>query len=385
MQKLTRFILILFSLSCCANIYAASSDTEAKSAELKQLNQQIAQLQSAIQKDQGSKTVLSQQMQKNLKDLAALQKRVATLNQELNKKQAALTTLKKNQLTNQQRLEEQRSFLTQQTKSAYLLMYNDDYNTEQRYLVYLNKLIPARVDNINQYKATVEKIQTQTSQVTKQKVALQTTLTQQQKTQQQLATAQQNQKKALDQLSTQLQNKTETLKKLIANRRALEQLIKNLAAAERARQKQKQLPVGWQPLPAGAPFTQLQGKLPWPTEGSIAAHFGSSIEQSELKYNGTLISAPSGQPVRAIYQGRIVFANWLQGLGLLTIVDHGNGYLSLYGHNQSLYKKVGDIVKAGDVIGSTGNAGQGPSGVYFEIRHNSRPLNPESWCRNTRK
>ncbi len=132
---------------------------------------------------------------------------------------------------------------------------------------------------------------------------------------------------------------------------------------------------------ANAPFTDLQGKLHWPTQGEIVAHFGAELGDSKLKYNGVLIQAPAGQPVHAIYGGHVIFANWLHGLGLLLIVDHGNGYMSLYGHNAALYKKVGDSVKPEDLIAAVGNSGvPGPTGLYFEIRHNGQPINPEQWC-----
>ncbi len=128
-------------------------------------------------------------------------------------------------------------------------------------------------------------------------------------------------------------------------------------------------------------FTNLQGKLHWPTAGNVTTHFGTELGNSQLKYDGVLIQAPEGQPVHAIYQGRVIFANWLHGLGLLLIIDHGNGYMSLYGHNQSLYKKAGDTVKPNELIASVGNSGApGPTGLYFEIRHNGQPVNPEQWC-----
>lgn len=129
------------------------------------------------------------------------------------------------------------------------------------------------------------------------------------------------------------------------------------------------------------PFTALQGKLPWPTQGNIAIHFGALEDRSGLRYTGVLIKAPLGQSVHAIYPGRVVFANRLQGFGLLMIIDHGNGYMSLYGHNQKLYKKVGDIVQANEAIAAVGDTGRHvPAGLYFEIRHDSEPVNPQEWC-----
>jgi septal ring factor EnvC (AmiA/AmiB activator) len=95
-----------------------------------------------------------------------------------------------------------------------------------------------------------------------------------------------------------------------------------------------------------------------------------------------LISAAEGQQVRTVSQGRVAFAEWLRGYGLLIIIDHGNGYMSLYGYNQTLYKSVGDWVKAGDIIAAVGSSGgQDQSGLYFEIRHNGKPVNPSQWCR----
>lgn len=388
MKKLIGILLFSFLTISCNFIYAAvnhsSSSSEAKTAELNQLNQQITQLQKAIEQDQGQKTILSQQYKKNLALLANLQKRVKELNQELNKKQATLSTLQKNQKSNQQLLAEQRDLLAEQTKATYFLLRNEalDAATQQNYLTYLEDLIPLRIDTIDRYTQMLNDLRSKQYQVIKQKTVLQTTLTQQQKTQQQLSAVQHDQQLALNQLASQLENKNQTLKKLMANRKALEQLIKSLEKAEKARRQQRTLPAGWQPLPAGAPFTQLQGRLAWPTAGSLANHFGQQIEQSELRSTGVLITAPAGQPIHSIYQGRVVFANWLQGLGLLIIVEHGSGYLSLYGHNQTLHKKVGDVVKTGDIIATIGNSnGQGPVGVYFEIRHNSQPLNPEHWCR----
>lgn len=134
--------------------------------------------------------------------------------------------------------------------------------------------------------------------------------------------------------------------------------------------------------PASMPFVQLQGNLPWPTAGNILTPFGAELGDSHLKYNGVLIGAPAGQPVHAIARGKVVFANWLQGLGLLLIIDHGDGYMSLYGHNAALYKKAGDSVKPEEVIAAVGNSGvPGPMGLYFEIRHNGQPVNPVQWCK----
>jgi len=134
-------------------------------------------------------------------------------------------------------------------------------------------------------------------------------------------------------------------------------------------------------IPYRQSFAALQSKLNWPTAGIVVTRFGTDLGSNNLRYNGVLIQGDAGQPVRAVYQGRIVFANWLHGLGLLLIIDHGDGYMSLYGHNQAIYKKVGDVVKPHELIAAVGNSGEpGPTGLYFEIRHDGVPVNPENWC-----
>ena len=130
------------------------------------------------------------------------------------------------------------------------------------------------------------------------------------------------------------------------------------------------------------PFYKKRGHLIWPTTGRIKHHFGTQIGQSELKWNGVLIEASQGQTVHAVAPGKVIFAKWLQGYGLLLIIDHGNGYMTLYGRNQSLLKKVGDWVKTNTTIATAGQTGGfSQSALYFSLRHNAKPLNPEKWCK----
>ena len=133
----------------------------------------------------------------------------------------------------------------------------------------------------------------------------------------------------------------------------------------------------------GGPFSQARGKLPWPVDGRLLARFGQSRgDDARTKWDGVMISANAGTQVHAVHGGRVVFADWLRGAGQLVILDHGNGYLSLYGHNQTLLKAAGDIVKAGDVISTVGNSGgQTTPALYFAIRQQGRPSDPAQWCR----
>jgi len=131
-------------------------------------------------------------------------------------------------------------------------------------------------------------------------------------------------------------------------------------------------------------FVDLQGQLPWPVQGVIAERFGS--RRFETTWDGDVISAREGADIHAIAAGRVVYADWLRGYGLMLIVDHGKGYMSLYAFNQSLHKSVGEQVKAGETLASVGRSGgRGQAALYFGIRSNGRPVDPEHWCRKPAK
>lgn len=127
-------------------------------------------------------------------------------------------------------------------------------------------------------------------------------------------------------------------------------------------------------------FSSLKGQLPWPVEGRLAQKFGSP--RSESLWDGVLIEAREGTEIHAVTKGEVVYAEWLRGYGLLTIIDHGRGYMSLYAFNQSLYKRVGEWVEAGEIIASVGQSGgRSQSGLYFGIRKQGKPVDPLEWCR----
>jgi len=128
-------------------------------------------------------------------------------------------------------------------------------------------------------------------------------------------------------------------------------------------------------------FGKLRGRLPWPVSGHMADRFGSARAGGELKWEAVRIAAPAGTRVHAIAYGRIAYAGWLPYYGLVLMIDHGDGYLTVYGHNEALYKQVGDWVKSGDVIATVGTSGgQDKPVLYFQIRHGQHPLNPARWC-----
>jgi septal ring factor EnvC (AmiA/AmiB activator) len=158
------------------------------------------------------------------------------------------------------------------------------------------------------------------------------------------------------------------------------------ADAQGLRQVIEQLQRRAQALPEASleeePITDRKGQLTWPlARGHLVHRFGQRKLDGQ-RWDGVLIAAPEGEKVRAIYAGRVVYADWLRGFGLLLIIEHDDGYMSLYGHNQALLKERGEWVAAGDVIALAGSSGGERSpGLYFAIRYHGRPVNPEKWCR----
>jgi murein hydrolase activator len=136
------------------------------------------------------------------------------------------------------------------------------------------------------------------------------------------------------------------------------------------------------PVTAEEPFARLKGRLAWPVAGRLASDYGQPRAPGGPTWNGVVLEAAAGTPVRAVYNGRVAFADWLPGLGLLMIIDHGDGYMSLYGHNEALLKEPGDWVTPGEAIGQVGDTGgQATAALYFEIRRDGHPINPHPWMK----
>ena len=173
---------------------------------------------------------------------------------------------------------------------------------------------------------------------------------------------------ALTQLQAQSHSREQTLARLTREQASLSELLREL---RRALEKF--------PIDSHDAFSRLRGELAWPVTGKLSASFGQT-RAGALKWDGMLIATERGAPVRAVYHGRVIFADWLPGLGLLVIVDHGDSYLSLYGHNERLFKGVGESVTAGDVIAAAGDSGgSARPELYFEIRKGGHPVDPRPW------
>jgi septal ring factor EnvC (AmiA/AmiB activator) len=171
-------------------------------------------------------------------------------------------------------------------------------------------------------------------------------------------------------LEAESRTRAQNLERLRAQQAGLEQLLRELRAAmERF------------PLETNEAFARLRGKLAWPVSGHLVARFGDA-RAGGVRWDGVLVATERGTPVKAVCGGRVIYADWLPGLGLLAIVDHGDGYLSLYGHNERLYKAAGERVAAGETLAAAGDTGgSGRTELYFEIRKAGKPVDPRPWFR----
>ena len=185
-----------------------------------------------------------------------------------------------------------------------------------------------------------------------------------------LETAREKRSLVLASLEAQSHSRAQSLERLKGEQAGLERLLRELRAA-----------MARFPVEGNDAFTRLRGKLNWPVSGQLIARFGDA-RAGGVRWDGVLVATERGTPVKAVCAGRVIYADWLPGLGLLAIVDHGDGYLSLYGHNDHLLKAAGEEVAAGDAIAAAGDSGgSSRPELYFEIRKGGKPVDPRPWFR----
>lgn len=292
-----------------------------------------------------------------------------------------------------------------------LLDGNDPNQTarELRYLAHISRAQQGQIEALRSELATLAALRDRIEQKNARLVQLRTA----RETEQQRLFAERTARaQVLDTLSAQIRRQRREISTLQRDERNLTQLVERLnrlmaqqaardaARARAAREAQAKarapgraapdaprppLAVNTEtpvPFRADRPFSQLRGSLRLPVPGELMNRFGAPREDGGVSWKGVFIRAAQGTAVKAIAAGRVVFSEWLRGFGNLIIVDHGEGYMSLYSNNESLYKQVGEQVQPGDAIATVGNSGGQPdTGLYFEMRHQSRPLNPLVWVK----
>ena len=420
--------LIVLALSCLLS--PAFADERAQTQQqLDATRQDIAELKKMLGQLQQEKSGVQKDLRSTETDIGKLEKQVEALQQELKKTQGELERLDHEKKKLQSARVEQQRLIAIQARSAYqngreeylkLLLNQQNPEKFARTLTYYDYLSQARLEQLRSFNETLRQLANVEQDISLQQAQLlaqQGNLDAQRQELEKVRTERQqvlaklnNDVKARDQklqareqdqadLSKVLKTIEETLarqareaeearqKALLAAQEAEKQRQREaLAARDDAPSKPKSIPgplVSSSGETFGGAFSSARGKLPWPVNGRLLARFGETRGgDSRTKWDGVMISASPGSQVRAVHGGRVVFADWLRGAGLLVILDHGNGYLSLYGHNQSLLKSAGDVVKAGEAISTVGNSGgQDSSGLYFAIRQQGRPSDPAQWCR----
>lgn len=367
-----KFCLLLSTLTA----YASHSLLQSHQQQLEQVKNQIISLKKNISEDKNKKTNLEKQLKDTELSINTTQKKFHKIDMEIKNRYAKINELTQTQLNQQNLLDQQQSLLKQQILKAYVLgrksylqaLLNqenlDDLQRMMVYYQYLNQHCLSSLEKINQL---IEKIKQSKQQLLQENRQLNHVLQRSKKVQVALTQDKIKREQLFQAIDHRLNSRQAHLASLNHDEVTLTKLIHYLRQQERMQQETH--------------FANSQGKLSWPTQGKIIAHFGTSIEHSELRWNGVLIQAPEAQPVYAIAAGKVVFADWLKGFGLLLIIDHGQDYLTLYGRNNSLYKKVGDEVEKNEYIAEVGKSGGfSQSSLYFEIRKHGYPLNPEQWC-----
>lgn len=369
----TVYLLILTSLAIApaiANEDRTKKDLSEIQNALKKSEAKLAAQRKDIAKLQQSLKEYELNIAKNAKALSIAEQSIKDTEAQLTKQQQQANLLKQQQ-------QERQRVLAAQLKSAYMSGGNDyakmllnQQNTSQveRTLSYYNYLNKARIEQIEELKALmveIEAVQAELEQSKKHLVALHQ---EQSSRHQALIDAQKQRKNNISELKAKLDSTKGAINYLKENEKTL---VTTLQELEKEKVETIEL-IGLQ---------ASKGKLNWPTKGSLAHRFGQQ-KHSGIDWKGVLISAKEGSKVSSVHNGQVVYADWLKGYGWVIVVDHGEGFMSLYGHTQTLLKDVGDTVRKGDIIALVGQSGgQANSGLYFELRHKGRAVNPVKWCR----
>ena len=357
------------------------ADSREARAELEQTEAEIARLKKMLKDFEQEMSGLESQLKRSESEIGRLQRESEEIERKIREGESRVEDLREQAGNLQVALTAQQDQIGRQARAAFmagqqdylkLMLNQDDPARMARMMRYYQYLTRARMDEVERYTDTLEDIRRASAEIVEQQALLQ-------QSREQLATntqalrAQQTERTALlASLKGQSRSQGEKLASAEAERAGLERLIRSIDEA-----------IISIPTPAGSlPFAKAKGKLPLPVKGPIQARYGSQRGgDARLKWDGLLIGAPQGTAVHAVHGGRVVFADWLRGSGLLVILDHGSGYLSLYGHNQTVLKDVGTWVQPGEAVSTVGaTGGLNSPALYFAIRHQGRALDPAAWC-----
>ena len=374
------FMCLLLSFSCA--VFA--DDKARKERELNQLNRKIQQLRQTIEVKESSKSSYTHQLRAIEKQIGEVSRQIRISNQAVKNKQKLLDRLQSDQKSILKEISMHNAQLSQQLHAAYTLgqqervkLFFSQQNPMnlQRNFTYYEYFSNYRLKQIAASQLNYERLIENEHKTLAAKLELEKVLKQQQQQKSSLRSDQSQRENILAKLEKQLKNQGKHLSQLEDDAKELKSLIQSVTEIMAENSSDSG---------STQNFSKLHGKLSWPVKGKVQNLYGQHKPPSNLRWQGVIINASPGNNVRAVAHGRVAFSDWLRGMGNLVIIDHGNGYLSLYGHNESLFKSPGEWVVAGDIIGSIGNSGgQSEPGLYFEIRKKGRPQNPARWCKTS--
>lgn len=385
MKKLKYFATIIMSIcafSTSSKAFANHPQNNRK--QLQKINQSIIHLKQNIHLSEEEKAKIQTQLQATESSIGNSAKQLQQINSQLTQTKSKLRAnlIKQQQLS--QQLATEKYLFNEYIQSAYMLerqpylkvlLNQENPAVISRYLHYYHALLQAHLQMMQKIQTTMQNLQIVETNVRQQSVQLSHYQVQQLNQTNALKVERAQRSIILKQINQSLSSKREQLQKLIEDKNRLGNLLQQVEA-----------PASQQfitPGALGGPFAKNQGKLGWPVNSRrLLQNFNQPLIDGKLHTTGIFIQANTGAPIYAVFPGRVVFAQWLRGYGLLAIIQHGSNFMTLYAHAESLNVNVGSVVKAGDVIGAVGNSGGfEQNGLYFEIRHGSTPLNPLAWLK----
>jgi len=405
-------ILCVALFALCFSITAAANPKAAKSkAELDAIHKKIEALNKELNTSREAHKDAADELKDSEKAISEANRKLHQLNQQEKKNRETLASLEKQQASLLEKLDTQQQLLGKQLYQQYLhgqqnhlqiILQQEDPNEIARQLHYFSYVSKARtelIDGMQDNLKQMTEINEKTNEALKEIEALKIAQEEERKS---LVSQKAERSKVLKKLSTQIANQRNEINKLKRDEKRLSSLVTRLAkiAREQAAAKRRQAEAANKPtdsktapsktiaknqaLPSsqydGSNFAALKGKLNLPVRGEVTNRYGAARQDTGVSWKGLFIRAAEGAEVKSVAKGSVVFADWLRGFGNLIIIDHGDGYMSLYGNNQSLLKNLGDDVKGGDTIASVGNTGGNESsGLYFELRRQSKPFDPMAW------
>ncbi len=375
------FFAVGVALAATLPVVSSAAGPTADNADLEKIRQQISKAQQRVADLRGDLSRGQSQLRDAERRTAKISTELRTIKRQERELDADLNQLDRKQRELEKLAAQQSLALAQDMRSAWQLgqssplkawLAADDPQRAARlarYYQYVQRDRAKRLDAFRETRAQIDASRQKIDERKQDLVKVRSELADRQKAARE---ASDERRHAVKQLASELKSGTATLERLRADETALKRVL------DTAREAFRDIP----PQAVGSPLRERRGKLRWPAAGRIAAAYNSPLAEGKLRLNGIVIAAAEGTDVRAVHHGRVVYADWLRGYGLLIIVDHGDGFLTIYGHNQSLLRTVGDWVKEGEPLATVGNTGgRSTAGLYFELRVNGEPVDPMRWLR----